>query len=77
MLGTLFLQLRWNERALKELAMTEETVAFRHRTGRLDKWKEAARAAKPEGSTIEFPEKIECLDIIGGGTGVEGVLPNN
>lgn len=52
---------RFNERKLKEARMEEETDLYRQRTGRLDKWREAARAALASHSDSQLPDSIQIL----------------
>lgn len=53
---------RFNEKALKEARLEEECELFRQRTGRLEKWREAARAAlTKQGSAVDLPDAIQFL----------------
>lgn len=52
---------RWNERTLREMNEEQDDAQFRHNSGRLDKWKQVARSARPvDMKHVEIPEKIEC-----------------
>lgn len=52
---------RFNERVLKEARLEEECELFRQRTGRLEKWREAARAALSKKGDVDLPDSIEFL----------------
>lgn len=52
---------RFNERKLKEARMEEETDLYRQRTGRLDKWREAARAALASHSDSQLPDSLQIF----------------
>eukprot|EP00435_Cladocopium_sp_Y103_P048643 s210_g14.t1 len=56
-LWRLTMYLRYNEHKLKEARMEEETDLYRQRTGRLDKWREAARAATGQVVLAMIPKK--------------------
>lgn len=44
---------------------SEEDAEFRRRTGRLDKWREAAKAASSQSKAdLEIPDKIEQLGFL-------------
>lgn len=58
------LSFRWNERLLREVRQEEDDSQWRHRAGRLDKWKELARlAAERCRSSVELPDSIQPLEI--------------
>lgn len=55
-------QLRFNEQKLKELRDEEDSIQYRQRAGRLDRWKEMVReAAREKEVDVTPPDSLEHL----------------